>query len=33
VEAYERGLAVDPLDLSLLQRCRAVRRALGPRSS
>jgi serine/threonine-protein kinase len=33
VEAYERGLAVDPLDLALLQRCRAVRRALGGRAS
>jgi tRNA A-37 threonylcarbamoyl transferase component Bud32 len=32
VEAYERGLAVDPLDLALLQRYRAVRRALGPRA-
>jgi serine/threonine protein kinase len=32
VESYERGLAVDPLDLSLLQRYRAVRRALGQRS-
>jgi serine/threonine-protein kinase len=31
VEAYERGLALDPLDLALLQRCRAVRRALGQR--
>jgi hypothetical protein len=32
VEAYERGLAVDPLDLSLLQRYRAVRRAMAQRS-
>ncbi len=32
VEAYERGLAVDPLDLSLLQRYRAVRRAMAHRS-
>ncbi len=31
VESYERGLAVDPLDLTLLQRYRAVRRALGQR--
>ncbi|MFL5349812.1 MAG: protein kinase domain-containing protein [Hyalangium sp.] len=33
VEAYERGLVVDPLDLSLLQRYRAVRRAMVHRSS
>jgi serine/threonine-protein kinase len=33
VEAYERGLAVDPLDLALLQRYRAVRRALSSRAS
>ena len=32
VESYERGLAVDPLDLSLLQRYRAVRRSLGQRA-
>jgi serine/threonine-protein kinase len=32
VESYERGLAVDPLDLTLLQRYRAVRRILGQRS-
>jgi tRNA A-37 threonylcarbamoyl transferase component Bud32 len=33
VEAYERGLVVDPLDLQLLQRCRAVRRALASRGA
>jgi serine/threonine protein kinase len=33
VEAYERGLAVDPLDLPLLQRYRAVRRVLSNRAS
>ncbi|KFE67716.1 protein kinase domain-containing protein [Hyalangium minutum] len=33
VEAYERGLAVDPLDLALLQRYRALRRALSSRPS
>ncbi len=33
VEAYERGLVVDPLDLSLLQRYRAVRRAMALRPS
>jgi tRNA A-37 threonylcarbamoyl transferase component Bud32 len=33
VEAYERGLAVDPLDLQLLQRYRAVRRALAARGA
>ncbi|WP_224365829.1 protein kinase domain-containing protein [Hyalangium versicolor] len=32
VEAYERGLAVDPLDLALLQRYRALRRALAQRA-
>ncbi|MDY7229212.1 protein kinase domain-containing protein [Hyalangium rubrum] len=31
LETYERGLAADPLDLQLLQRCRAVRRALASR--
>jgi serine/threonine-protein kinase len=33
VEAYERGLAVDPLDLQLLQRYRALRRTLAQRAS
>jgi serine/threonine protein kinase len=33
VEAYERGLTVDPLDLALLQRYRALRRALAQRAS
>jgi serine/threonine protein kinase len=33
VEAYERGLALDPLDLALLQRYRALRRALAQRAS
>jgi tRNA A-37 threonylcarbamoyl transferase component Bud32 len=32
VESYERGLALDPLDLALLQRYRAVRRVLAQRS-
>jgi serine/threonine-protein kinase len=31
LEAYERGLAVDPLDLNLHQRYRAVRKALAAR--
>ncbi|MBN1208292.1 MAG: protein kinase [Myxococcaceae bacterium] len=33
VEAYERGLTVDPLDLQLLQRYRALRRTLAQRAS
>ena len=33
LETYERGLVADPLDLQLLQRCRAVRRALASRGS
>jgi serine/threonine-protein kinase len=31
LEAYERGLAADPLDLQLYQRCRAIRRTLAAR--
>ncbi|WP_420067684.1 tetratricopeptide repeat protein [Stigmatella aurantiaca] len=31
LDAYERGLAADPLDLQLLQRYRTVRRALAQR--
>jgi serine/threonine-protein kinase len=31
LEAYERGLTADPLDLQLYQRCRAIRRTLASR--
>jgi serine/threonine-protein kinase len=31
LEAYERGLTADPLDLQLYQRCRAIRRTLAAR--
>ncbi|XXF79535.1 protein kinase [Myxococcaceae bacterium GXIMD 01537] len=31
--AYERGLALDPLDLGLQQRYRVLRKALGPRGT
>jgi tRNA A-37 threonylcarbamoyl transferase component Bud32 len=33
LDAYERGLAANPLDLQLLQRYRTVRRALAQRSN
>jgi len=32
LEAYERGLTADPLDLQLYQRCRAIRRALAAKA-
>jgi serine/threonine protein kinase/tetratricopeptide (TPR) repeat protein len=31
LEAYERGLTADPLDLQLYQRCRTIRRTLASR--
>jgi tRNA A-37 threonylcarbamoyl transferase component Bud32 len=33
LEAYERGLTADPLDLQLYQRCRAIRRTLAARGT
>ena len=32
LEAYERGLTADPLDLQLYQRCRTIRRALAAKA-
>jgi serine/threonine-protein kinase len=33
LEAYERGLTADPLDLQLYQRIRAIRRTLASRGT